>query len=99
MQVIVRYKVKPERVAENQALVEAVFAEIKQTEPDGLRYAAFIANDGVTFFHVASIEAKENPLSKSKAFKAFQDGIVDRCDEPPVPVTVNDIGSYNFLTP
>ena len=40
-QVMVRYKVKPERVAENEALVRAVYAELARVNPDGLHYATF----------------------------------------------------------
>ena len=96
MQVIVRYRVKPDRAAENLRLVKAVFAELAQQKPDGLRYASFVADDGVTFYHVASIDADKNPLLECQAFKAFQKDIVDRCEDPPRPTQVNEVGSYNF---
>ena len=35
--VIVRYTVKPDRVAENEQLVRDVYAELARTQPDGLR--------------------------------------------------------------
>jgi hypothetical protein len=35
-------------------------------------------------------------LAESAAFKAFQADIKDRCEEPPVAVDLNKIGSYNF---
>jgi hypothetical protein len=94
--VIVRYKVKPERAEENEQLIEAVFAELAQTTPEGLRYASFKGDDGITFFHFAIIEG-DNPLDKSPAFQAFQDGIRDRCDVPPEPVPVQSIGAYRYL--
>ena len=40
-QVMVRYKVKPDRVAENEALVRAVYEELRAPQPAGLRYATF----------------------------------------------------------
>src|SRR5947199_356140 len=46
-QVIVRYKVKPDRVAENEELVRAVYEELRRTEPPGLRYATFKLDDGI----------------------------------------------------
>ena len=52
-QVMVRYKVKPERVEENEELVRAVYDELGRTEPAGLRYATFKLDDGVSFVHLA----------------------------------------------
>ena len=52
-QVMVRYKVKPERAAENEELVRAVYDELHRTEPAGLRYATFQLDDGVSFVHLA----------------------------------------------
>ena len=96
-QVIVRYRVKSDRVDENVAKVKAVYAELAETKPAGLRYATFVAADGVTFFHVAAIEGDTNPLAACKAFKAFQEDIRDRCDEPPAPTDLTQVGSYNFF--
>jgi hypothetical protein len=50
---MVRYRVKPEAAAENEALVRAVFAEIFAAAPEGLRYECFVLDDGVTFVHIA----------------------------------------------
>lgn len=95
--IMVRYKVKPEKVDDNIRLVKAVYAELKEKSPAGLRYAALVAEDGVTFFHVAFVEADENPIAQIEAFKTFQKNIKDRCDEPPVPTKLSEIGSYNFF--
>ena len=53
---IVRYRTKPERAEENQALIEKVFSELSTDRPAGLRYASFRLADGVSFVHVASVE-------------------------------------------
>ena len=52
-QVMVRYKVKPDRVEENEALVRAVYEELAAPRPPGCRYATFRLEDGVSFVHVA----------------------------------------------
>ncbi len=98
-QVIVRYKVKPERAAENEELVRAVYDELHETKPTGLRYATFQLDDGVSFVHVASTEAADgsSPLSEVQAFKHFQENIEERCEESPVVSAVREIGSYRFL--
>jgi hypothetical protein len=95
-QVIVRYKVKKNRVAEHQKLLRAVFRELAKTAPKGLRYSAFKESDGVSFVHVAFISGKSNPLDDSPAFDAFTDRIEERCVQPPSPVLLSEIGAYDF---
>jgi hypothetical protein len=97
--VLVQYKVKADKAAENEAFIRAVFEELKQSSPEGLRYASFKLDDGLRFVHIASIETDDgnNPLSESAAFKVFQAEIRDRCEEPPVAVDLNDIGSYRLF--
>jgi hypothetical protein len=96
--VMVRYKVKPEQAARNEEFVRAVFEELRQARPDGLHYATFVLEDGVSFVHVASSETTDgrNPLQDVAAFRAFQEGIGERCEEPPAPATVREVGSYGF---
>ena len=95
---VVRYKTKPDRADENQALVEGVFRELTADAPGGLRYATFRLADGVSFVHVASVETDDgaNPLSSTPAFAAFLQGIADRCDEGPLASEAQVIGSYQF---
>jgi Antibiotic biosynthesis monooxygenase len=97
--VMVRYKVKPERAAENEELVRAVYEELRSNEPGGLRYATFQLDDGVSFAHVALVDTDdgENPLSEVKAFAEFQKGIGDRCEEPPVATPMREVGSYRLF--
>ena len=97
-QVMVRYKVKPEQAARNDELVRRVYEELQETAPAGLRYATFVLEDGVSFVHVAANESEDgrNPLLDVAAFRAFQEGIGDRCDEPPAAVGWCEVGSYGF---
>ena len=97
--VLVRYKVKADKAAENEEFIKKVFEGLKEVSPAGLRYASFKQDDGLSFVHIASIETEDgsNPLTESSAFKAFQENIKDRCDEPPVAVSINEIGAYNFF--
>jgi len=97
--VMVRYKVKADKVSENEALIKKVFEELQRTTPAGFRYASFKLEDGISFIHVASIETAngENPLPKMAAFKAFTERIKERCDEPPVAVDVTAVGSYRLF--
>ena len=97
--VIVRYRVKPARAAENEELVRAVYTELQQTRPIGLRYATFQLDDGVSFVHLASHDDAHgpSPLTKVEAFKRFQENIDDRCEEGPVVSSVREIGSYRLF--
>jgi len=94
--VMVRYRVRPDRVAENEQLVRAVYDELAASRPDGLQYATFKLPDGVTFIHLAR-HGDPNPLSTTAAFQRFQEGIKERCDEPPVVTQVEMIGSYRLF--
>jgi hypothetical protein len=95
--VMVRYRVKPDRVAQNEELVRAVYEELECTRPAGLRYATFKLEDGVSFVHIAESEGERSPLPDVAAFKAFQEGIRERCDEPPVAGELREIGSFRFF--
>ena len=96
--VIVRYTVKPHQVEANEELVRAVYEELGRTAPAGLRYATFKLEDGVSFVHVAAVEADgRNPLGQVEAFARFQQDIADRCDEPPVATEMSEVGSYRFF--
>lgn len=99
--VMVRYRVKPDRAAENQTYIEAVFAELAQKKPAGIRYATFKLDDGVSFIHIASVETADghNPLTTLTAFQQFGTQIRDRCDEPPVTTTLSTVGAYGFFEP
>jgi hypothetical protein len=96
--VMVRYKVKPERAAENEALVRAVYEELQRTRPAGLHYATFALDDGVSFVHLSSIETEDgrNPLTDVEAFARFQEGIADRCEEAPAVAQLREIGAFQW---
>ena len=95
---VVRYRTKPDRGDENQALIEQVFAELDANRPEGLRYASFRLADGVSFVHVAAVDTADgqNPLTSTPAFQAFTAGIAERCEEGPVAVPATLVGSYRL---
>ncbi len=95
--VVVRYRTKPDRADENEALVKQVFAELAETDPGGLRYGTFRLADGVSFVHIAIIEGDSNPLGETAAFAEFQREIADRCEEPPHAQDATVVGSYRLL--
>ena len=96
---MVRYKVKADRAAENEHYISNVFEQLKREQPAGLRYATFKFDDGVSFVHIVSHETADgsNPLGELAAFKAFTAEVRDRCEEPPVTADLHEIGSYRFF--
>jgi hypothetical protein len=94
--VVVRYRVKPDRVAENEEAVRAVYAELAELQPEGLRYATVKLDDGVTFVHVA-VHETDNPLPGLASFQAFTNGVRDRAEEPPTVSEATVVGSYRLL--
>jgi hypothetical protein len=96
---MIRYKVRPDRADENEALVRAVYEQLARERPDGLHYATFRLPDGVSFMHVV-IDTDEpgRILNEVAAFKAFVADIEDRCDEPPVATELTIVGSYGVGT-
>jgi hypothetical protein len=98
--IIVRYETKPDRADENQRLVEKVFSELAERQPDNFRYASFRLEDGVSFVHVM-IETGNgsNPMSLADlpAFGELQKEIADRCTVQPVAQGAQLVGSHRFF--
>ena len=97
--VMVRYRVRPDRVAENERYIGQVFEELERGRPAGLRYASFKLDDGVSFVHIVSQEREDgaNPLAALPAFKAFTATIAERCDQAPVVMPLSVVGAYEFF--
>ena len=93
---VVRYRVKPQFVDLNVELVQAVYEELREADPPGFRYATFQLDDEVSFVHVAIAESDPPPLPGLEAFRRFQRGIAERCDEPPVVSEAREVGSFGF---
>jgi hypothetical protein len=92
---VVRYTTRPGAADENEELIKAVFAQLAEQLPAGLRYVAIRLDDGVSFVHVAVHEADHNPLAALPAFGEFTSAIKERCTDGPAPVNGTVIGSYD----
>ena len=95
---LIRYKAKPEAADKNAELIAAVFAELKDAKPAGLRYLALRLEDD-SFVHFVTTDADDgsSPLRELQAFQAFQSGIRDRCEEPPLARGARVVGNYRML--
>ena len=98
-QIIVQYKVKPGRTAENEAFISRVFQQLHEEQPSGIRYASFKLRDGVSFIHFVSVETADgsNPLSDLSAFQAFTNSAGDRIEGEPVVTRLKEFRSYRLF--
>ena len=94
--VLVRYKTRDDKASENEALIHAVFDELRASAPAGLTYRVFKLPDGVSFVHLATVDTPDgsNPLLRLDSFKRFQLNVRDRCVEPPVATELIAVDDY-----
>ncbi len=93
-QKLVRYRVKPEKIEENQRLVEGVFRELHAKSPADVRYLVVKLSDG-TFYHLFEDGSKTIPALD--AFAAFRNGGKERRLEEPQQLEATVVGSYRML--
>jgi quinol monooxygenase YgiN len=97
---LVRYKAKPDRAEENEALSRAVFAELRAQAPDGVTYALF--RDGLDFVHLfVNSEADDSDaVTELATFKVFSKAVSERCEAPPevTRLSLNLIESYGLAS-
>lgn len=96
MQAMIRYKVKPERVDENVQLVQAVYDQLQELQPDGLRWATFQLPDNVSFVDLVIGPDLPHPLPGLETFQRYRARLDDRCDEMPVMTELAEIGSFRI---
>jgi hypothetical protein len=93
---LVRYKAKPDKVAENTALIERVFEELRMSAPTDVRYLVLRLDDG-SFLHFAERESDAPGLQAVEAFRTFQSRHGERSLEPPVSGSPTIVGNYRML--
>jgi hypothetical protein len=93
---VIRYRVNPYDADENDRLVRAVYDELADQRPEGMRYLTVRLDDGATFVHIAVFDGDDNPLARSPAFAEFQSGIHARCVEGPIAADANIVGSFGL---
>ena len=94
---LIRYRTKPEMTDKNAELIAGVFAELKTARPEGVRYLSLRLDDD-SFVHFVETEADDSrAIPDLAAFKAFQNGIRERCLEPPQAGSVRIVGNYRML--
>src|SRR3954453_11417006 len=94
-QTSVRYTTRDAEAGEvNQRLIDAVFADLADLQPDGFSYRVARSEDGLSFEHVAVVDGAANPLSSLASFQAFSSTVAERAVEPPVVRTGEVVARY-----
>jgi hypothetical protein len=94
----VRYKIAPDRVQENIRFVRAIFSQLHETSPSGLRYACMTAGDG-SFMHIVCIDddASDEALTSLRSFQDFRAGFQDRALEPSTFTEYEVVGNFGLF--
>jgi hypothetical protein len=76
----VRYTVKPDKIAENEALSRAVFSQLRAKAPRQVAYALF--KNGAEFVHVfVNLRADDSDdLTGLPAFRTYAKDVAARCE-------------------
>jgi hypothetical protein len=85
VQVMIRYKVKPDQLERELDLLRGVYEELEATRPDGVRYASFQLEDEVSFVEFAETD-------RPGRFSQLD----ERCEEPPVVAALDQVRSFGF---
>jgi hypothetical protein len=91
---LVRYRAKPEKIEENQRLIERVFHELHSKSPPDVRYLVLRLSDG-TFCHL--VDDGEKTIPNLEAFAAFRQGGEGRRIEEPQQLEATVVGNYRML--
>jgi hypothetical protein len=98
VRVLIHYRVKRDQLEPNMAMLREVYADLNAGQPDGLRYATFRLDDGVTF--LAYVETEDGtmtaPHHRLKSFHEYRSALEELCDEPPSVTMLSEVGSYRF---
>jgi hypothetical protein len=94
---LVRYRTKAEQAEQNERLIAKVFEELHAKSPEGARYLVLKLEDN-TFLHFVTTETADgtSPIPRLEAFRFFQEGIKERCIEPPQSQAATVVGSYRM---
>jgi len=93
---VIQYTTHAKNADENERLIRAVFAELRDAAPDGVHYAALRLPDDV-FVHIVTAADGAKALRALGAFQAFQSRIDERVVSPPQVGEATLIGNYRML--
>ena len=92
----VQYTVKEEYVETNKANIRQVMADLREINPPGIKYSAFLLDDGKSFVHfvVREDDEAQKTLSELPSFQEFQRQLRESGPEsPPNAENLTPVGS------
>jgi hypothetical protein len=99
VEVMIRYKVKPDLLEQHLELTRDVYEELASAQPGGVRQATFQFEDGLSFvMFVAFVETEDGrvPGTQLPTFQRYRSTLDERCTEPPVVTALHEVGSFHF---
>ncbi len=97
----VQYTVNDEYVETNKKNIHKVMADLREINNPGVRYSAFVLDDGRTFVHLAMYPDEETMsiVSNLDAFQSFRQQLKE--SQPEVPPKAEDLtlvgSAYEFF--
>lgn len=92
----VQYTVKAEYVETNKANIQQVMADLRELNNPGIKYSAWLLDDGKTFVHLAMYPNEETLAitTNLESFKKFQQALkASRPEVPPQADNLNLVAS------
>ena len=91
-------KIKTGGVTEVQAATKKMFAAINAAQPEGIRYASLLLDDGETFVALVQVDdGAENPIPSFPEFRELQEVVEGSRAEPTTVQPLTVIGSYRLF--
>jgi hypothetical protein len=95
---MVRQKVKGDRLEEAEEAVRALFATLDRLRPEGLRYASTrVVNTSTFVILLALADGIEDPRREIPEFQRFQAQLEGWVDGPPEIAQLEVVGSYELF--
>lgn len=82
MEFMISYRVRADRVTEHRRLLADVFAELDALQPDGLRYAVRVLDDGYSYVDIVEGPDIPTALAALPAFQQYRAKLEERCETP-----------------
>jgi hypothetical protein len=81
----IQYTVQPGFVEQNKQNIAKVMQELRSPNHPGIRYSAYVLDDGKTFLHFVMFKDEEaaNPIGNLESFKHFQTEL--KAGNPEIP--------------
>lgn len=96
----VQYTVKDSYVATNKENIQKVMSELKAMNNPGIKYSAYLMDDGKTFLHFVMYRDEESNriVNELPAFKKFREELVaSRPEVPPSAKELELVGSAHDI--